>query len=266
MDAGKEVWLDTETIADAERFPEAIRRAIEESEAFVFVITPDSVRSAYCEQEVDHAEATGKRIVPILLERVPDDEIPPAVRDRNWIPFTDEGSFDQSVQRVIAAVDTDLAYRNGHTRWLVKAIDWERENKDKSFLLRGSELAAAEAWLAGAGHDADPPPTDLQRSYLLACRQANLRRQRRLAGAGLTVAAVSIGLLIFALISRGQAVSAESTASSQALAARSENLLGTDPETSILIAMKAFRERPTPTRCTPPVRHSTARRSDSPCR
>ena len=88
--------------------------------------------------------------------------------------------------------------------------------EDNSLLLRGSELSAAESWLAGAKADADPPPTELQRTYLLRSRQANLRRQRRFAGTGLTVAAVAVALLIFALISRGQAVTAESTASSRA--------------------------------------------------
>ena len=147
---------------------------------------------------------------------------------------------------MINAVDTDLEYRQRHTRWLVKAVDWERAWEDKSLLLRGSELTAAESWLAAAKADADPPPTELQRSYLLRSRQANLRRQRRFAGAGLTVAAVAIALLIFALISRGQAVTAESTASSRALAAQSTNLLGTDPETSLLLSMKALNVSPTP--------------------
>ena len=60
---GKEVWLDTEGIADAEVFPEAIKRAIEGSDAFLFVITPASVASSYCENEVEHAGEMQKRIV-----------------------------------------------------------------------------------------------------------------------------------------------------------------------------------------------------------
>ena len=243
---GKKVWLDLQTIADGEVFPDAIRRAIEESEAFVFVITPASVSSAYCGHEVDHAAALGKRIVPLLHEAVPDDEIPTAIAERNWIPFLDDDEFERSVDRVVVAVDTDLEYRKEHTRWLVKAAEWDREGRDHSFLLRGSELTAAEGWLAGAQNDADPPPTELQRSYLLASRQSNLRRQRRFAVGGVSVAVVAVALLVFALISRGQAVTAETTASSRALAAESQNLLTSDPETSVLVATKALEESPTP--------------------
>lgn len=88
---GKQVWLDTEGIADAEVFPEAIKRAIEGSDAFVFVITPSAVESAYCENEVEYAREMQKRIVPVLRDPVPDPELPAEIRDRNWIPFTEDG-------------------------------------------------------------------------------------------------------------------------------------------------------------------------------
>src|SRR6476660_6350067 len=48
---GKQVWVDVEGIRDAEVFPAAIRSAIESSDAFAFVISPDSVESPFCAQE-----------------------------------------------------------------------------------------------------------------------------------------------------------------------------------------------------------------------
>ena len=69
-DRGKQVWLDTEGIADGEVFPAAIKRAIEQSDAFLFVITPAGVDSAYCENEVEYAKEMQKRIVPVLRERM----------------------------------------------------------------------------------------------------------------------------------------------------------------------------------------------------
>src|SRR5437588_8850392 len=109
--------------------------------------------------------------------------------------------------RLLTAMDTDIEANKAHTRWLVKALEWDKEGRDKSFLLRGAELKAAEAWLASSRADADPAPSALQREYLLASRTASARRQRGLMAGSLVVAVASIGLLIFALISRGQAVS-----------------------------------------------------------
>jgi hypothetical protein len=66
---GKDVWVDVEGIRDAEVFPAAIRSAIEASEAFAFVISPDSVESPFCEQEIRHAVDSHKLIVPCSTAR-----------------------------------------------------------------------------------------------------------------------------------------------------------------------------------------------------
>jgi len=243
---GKHVWLDTEGIADAEVFPEAIKRAIEGSDAFVFVITPSAVESAFCENEVEYAREMQKRIVPVLRYPVPDPDLPAEIRDRNWIPFTEDGEFDAGLSRLLNALDTDLEAARAHTRWLVKALEWDSERRDKSFLLRGAELKAAETWLASQREGAEPAPTQLQREYLLASREAAARRQRTMTVGAAAIAAVSVGLLIFALISRGQAVSERVGARAQALAAESQAQLANDPEISVILGMRAVKTRATP--------------------
>ncbi|MDX6592861.1 MAG: hypothetical protein QOJ13_2057 [Gaiellales bacterium] len=248
---GKTVWIDTEGIGDAEVFPEAIRSAIEQSDGFVFVISPDSVASRYCENEVDYAVALNKRLVPVLHVPVPDTELPEPIQVRNWIPFTDPATFDASAGRLVSALETDLENAKAHTRWLVKSLEWDGSGRDRSLTLRGSELAAAEAWL-GAAAQREPLPTEVQHEHIAASRVAASRRQRSLMGASLLVAAVSVGLLVFALISRNDAISAKSAAQQQALvsksralAAVSETQLQIDPERSMLLAAEAVRTEPT---------------------
>jgi WD40 repeat protein len=248
---GKTVWIDTEGIGDAEVFPEAIRSAIEQSDGFVFVISPDSVASRYCENEVDYAVALNKRLVPVLRVPVPDTDLPEPIQVRNWIPFTDPATFDSSAGRLVSALETDLDNAKAHTRWLVKALEWDGSGRDRSLLLRGSELAAAEGWL-GAAAQREPVPTELQHEHVAASRAAASRRQRSLMGASLLVAAVSVALLVFALISRNDAISAKSAAQQQALVSKSRALaavsqtqLQIDPERSILLAAEAVRTQPT---------------------
>jgi WD40 repeat protein len=243
---GKSVWLDTDGIEDAEVFPQAIRTAIEGSDAFVFVITPESAASRFCEQEVEHALELHKRLVPLLREPVADNALPEAVRIRNWIPFTPDVDAHAASDRLVVALDTDLDYVRAHTRWLVKALEWDTHGRDKSFLLRGSELGNAETWLAGASDHADPAPTTLQREYLLASRTASTRRQRILVGASLTAVLIAAGLAAFALVSRNDAVNAEANAKSRALAAESATQLSVDPERALLLAMAAERADKTP--------------------
>ncbi len=241
---GKSVWIDTRGIADTEVFPQALRTAIEGSDAFLFVITPHSVTSDFCEQEVTYARSLEKRIVPVLRAPVPDPSIPEEIRNRNWIPFTDTDDFAASLDRVVRALDTDLAATREHTRWLVKALEWDEEGRDRSFLLRGSELKAAENWLARTSPEAEPAPTTVQNEYVLASRRAAARRQRTLATVSLVVAVVAVGLGVLALVSRNQAVSAGRTDRAQALAAESENELSGDPEVSVLLGRQAVQTEP----------------------
>ena len=243
---GKSVWIDTQGIADTEVFPQALRSAIEGSDAFLFVITPDSVASDFCEQEVTYARSLEKRIVPALRAPVPDPAIPEEIRHRNWIPFTEAEDVDASLDRVVRALDTDLAACKEHTRWLVKALEWDAEDRDRSFLLRGSELKAAESWLAGTSPEAEPAPTTVQSEYVLASRRAAARRQRTLVTASLVVAVVAVGLGVVALVPRNQAVSAGRTDRVQALAAESQNELSADPEVSVLLARQAVQTDPDP--------------------
>jgi WD40 repeat protein len=74
---------------------------------------------------------------------------------------------------------------------------------------------------------------------------AATRRQRRLVATSLAVAAVSLGLLVFALISRHAAVTAQATSKSRALAAQSDYHFTTEPELAILLAMQAVKTRST---------------------
>ena len=240
---GKDVWIDIEGIRDAEVFPDALREAIESSEGFVFVISPASVSSRFCMREVVDAVETGKRIVPVDWERVPEDDVPEPIRVRNWIPTGDD--LGATVERVVKALETDLEHLREHTHWEMKALEWNAKERERSLLLRGADLSAAEAWLGGA-EARDPPPTPLQREYLTVSRQAAANRQRRVATVSVVVALVSVALLVFALIQRGQAVSARKTMESRALALASQAQNAVDPERGLLLAMAAAKTRATP--------------------
>ncbi|MGZ4172758.1 MAG: toll/interleukin-1 receptor domain-containing protein, partial [Solirubrobacteraceae bacterium] len=118
---GMDVWVDVEGIRDAEVFPAALSRAIEGSDTFLFVITPESVGSPFCDQEVTHASELNKHIIPLALRSVPDDQLPEEIRYRNWIPV--DGDPSAELDRIIAAIDADLPWEQEHTRVTVRALE-----------------------------------------------------------------------------------------------------------------------------------------------
>src|SRR3712207_4131391 len=70
--AGKDAWFDWEVIPLTADCWAEIQEGIETADSFVFIISPDSVASKVCIQEIDHATAHKKRIVPVVYRDSPD--------------------------------------------------------------------------------------------------------------------------------------------------------------------------------------------------
>ena len=145
--------------------------------------------------------------------------------------------------KLSSALDTDLDWARAHTRLLVRAVDWDTR-KDNSLLLRGRDLAQAERDLA-ANAAKEPTPTELQQRYVLASRRAASRRQRALLGGVLAALAVSVALGVVALLQRNTANDRARVARSQALAARAEGALATEPVTALADSVEAVETSPT---------------------
>src|SRR5512139_3922133 len=70
-----DTWIDWKSIPKGEDWEQEIYRGIEEADAFLFLISPDSVTSEMCSKEIAHAVKNGKRILPIFIANVGDSEI-----------------------------------------------------------------------------------------------------------------------------------------------------------------------------------------------
>lgn len=201
-DIEKEVWVDFEDIPLSADWWKEIQAGIDAAETFIFVLTPDSVRSDICRQEIDYAVQANKRLVPILHRDIVEDADKEKVHDQvsshNWIFFRDDDDFDGAFQKLVDAVETDLDHNRTHTRLLVRAKEWNDNKQNSSYLLRDADLQLAEAWLT-LGVNKSPSPTNLHAEYINSSRLNQARRQRN-ALFGVTVAlGVAIALTIFSV-------------------------------------------------------------------
>lgn len=242
----KKAWVDWEAIPPTAEWLAEIHAAIEASDAFLFVISPDSSSSTMCREELAHAEKLGKRIVPVNIRLVDPADLPPALAELQWITFDDGRSFDDSVEELVETLDTDFEWVREHTHWLAKAREWERSGRDRSFLLRGSELRSAESWLTTPGAAAkEPPATPLHNEFVFAGRQAAIRRQRMFVASVATALLVTFVLAVVAFLQRNQAISERRTAVSELLASASRERLDTSLDTALLLAAAAYDTRKT---------------------
>jgi WD domain, G-beta repeat len=203
--------------------------------------------STECEKELRHACEHSKRLFPVLYRDVEPDQAPDAVRSVQWSDLRDEAVFEHSFERLSAALDTDFGWMREHTRLLQRALEWDRASRDASRLLRGHDLAEAERWLTQQGTNGDRQPTGLQAEYVFASRAATVRRQRATVTAVLVALGVALGLAVFALIQRSDAIDREQVARSRELAAQSALQLRVDPAEGLRLAVAAVQTEATTT-------------------
>lgn len=186
--AAENIWVDWEGIPLSADWREEITRGIQKSDVFLFVISPDSLSSQVCAEEVEIAVKNNKRIVAVL-HREPEkgNPMPNEIGSTNWVYLRASDDFNKVIPQLVETLNTDLGWIRQHTRILERAIEWDKSKRSNAYLLRGEDLEASEQWLTGAANQAQQP-TSLQIEYIRSSRKA-AKRQRR----------ITTGISIFAM-------------------------------------------------------------------
>ncbi|MDJ0900539.1 MAG: TIR domain-containing protein, partial [Xenococcus sp. MO_188.B8] len=176
IEVGKLTWfekesIDQESIAD---FQQEIYRGIENSDNFLFIISPKSVNSSACSEEVEYAQSLNKRIVTVVYQPVPPEELHPVLAKIQWINFNQHGGdLHANFPQLVRTIDTDREHVHSHTKWSQEAREWAQKDKTADLLLRGSELLFAQKWLEETEQlGKQPLATDLQKEFITASQKA----------------------------------------------------------------------------------------------
>ncbi|MEQ9486000.1 TIR domain-containing protein [Coleofasciculus sp. F4-SAH-05] len=171
---GKRTWFDQESIASGSNFAQEIRQGIKACDNFLFILSPRSVNSPYCADEVEYAASLNKRFVTVLHREVNSNELHPELAKVQWIDFNpNEKDFNANFRQLVRTLDTDREHLHNHTKWSQRAIEWEEKGKSADLLLRGSEFGIAENWLMEAEQQKkQPAATPLQKAFIESSQNA----------------------------------------------------------------------------------------------
>jgi WD40 repeat protein len=202
-----EAWVDWEGIPPSSDWMDEIQRAIEGADAFLFVISPDSLASEVCGQELELGIKYNKKLIPIL-HRDPEQGtvMHEKLSSHNWVYLRDQDNYDAGISKVFESINVDLDWVRQHTRLLQRAREWEDKNRNNSFLLQGADLEEAERWMTQAAAQEGREVVPLQAEYVAASRTAATKRQRTVLVFVSLALVVSVALGIVALFSRNDAV------------------------------------------------------------
>ncbi len=246
-----DAWVDEGDIPPSAKWMGEINHGIENSDAFVAVVSPDSAESRVCGEEVRHADQLGKPILPIV-RRDATGTIS-EIADRNWIFWRTDDERTVALTKIDEALTIDPDWAKQHQSLLNDALDWDRNGRDRNRLARGEALSGAESALTVTRKRGQPQATELMREYVRSGRTEASRRQRRTITMALGVAVVSLALAAVAFwqfqranTERERAEEQLALASSRALAAQAIQLrvFGND-DLAILMSAEAASRAPT---------------------
>jgi hypothetical protein len=101
---GKTTWFDQESIASGADFAEEIKQGINACDNFLFILSPRSVNSPYCANEVEYAASLNKQFVTVLHREVNSDELHPELAKVQWIDFNQNpGNFQTNFRQLVSA-------------------------------------------------------------------------------------------------------------------------------------------------------------------
>ncbi|MBK8780637.1 MAG: toll/interleukin-1 receptor domain-containing protein [Anaerolineales bacterium] len=216
-----DAWVDWEGIPLSSDWMAEISAAITGGDAFVFVISPDSLKSQICQNELELGIKNNKKIIPVLY-REPEkrQKMHPKLASTNWVYMRSrKDDFKATIPQLVSAIQTDLGWVQQHTRLLERSTEWERKNKNNSYLLQGEDLENGEKWMTESTQHISREVIPLQAEYISTSRKNAVQRQRNLTiGIGL-ILVVSILMSIFAFFQWRSAVDSKKAAEASALAA-----------------------------------------------
>lgn len=95
VEHSREAWVDWQDIPLTADWWQEIERGIEAANTFIFVISPDSIASKVCNQEIDHAVRHHKRLIPVVRrDDLEMNLVHPALAKHNWLFFRERDDFD----------------------------------------------------------------------------------------------------------------------------------------------------------------------------
>jgi hypothetical protein len=195
---GFEVKIDRRDLPYGEEWQKELADFIRASDTVVWLVSPDSVGSKWCNWELGEVVRLSKRLVPVCIGPVVPEDLPEALGRIHLLPSSGTYEPEKHQRALVEALNTDRAWIKEAARLADRAREWLARERSSALLLRGPALRSAETWSVRKPKVAQPPPAEVL-ELLLASKRGAASRQRWAVGGALAVAVFGIGVAAIAL-------------------------------------------------------------------
>lgn len=210
---GFSVIIDRRDLPYGEEWQGELAAFIAQSDTVVWLVSPASVKSKWCNWELGEVVRLSKRLVPVRVRDIDPGVLPESLGKIHLLPV--EGAYVPSAHEadLVGALNTDRAWLKQATGLGERAREWSGKSRDGALQLRGRALTEAEAWSQTRPRGEAPAPASEILELILASRRAQDRRRRMTVAGSIAAAIVAFVLAAaavwFGLEAQEQAAEAE---------------------------------------------------------
>lgn len=201
---GLTVTIDTRDLPFGEKWQKELAGFIKGADAIVYIVSPRSVASHWCKWELAQVAAQSKRLVPVVREPVPLENLPPEISEIHLFPWSETHADEDRAALLAPVLLTDRDWVKEHSRLGDLAATWTSNERSNDRLLRGQALESAERWAQRRPASA-PAPSSEHLAFISASQSAAKRRARQWRTGISTVAIGALALAGLAFWQRQEA-------------------------------------------------------------
>lgn len=158
-ESGYHIFHDMNDIPMMVENEDYIFTSILKSDNFIYLISPNTVRSEYCNKELEFALKHNKRIIPVLYRdlQYESEMLDGIVAKKTILQAPKQNApVDPLVNDIITIIETDKDYVRKHSEYLFLARRWDLKGRNQADLLYGSERKEAVKWLKETSESLQP--------------------------------------------------------------------------------------------------------------
>jgi TIR domain len=123
---GFEITIDRRDLPYGEEWQKELADFIRDSDTVIWLISPDSVASKWCNWELGEVGRLNKRLVPVKIGDVSPEELPESLGRIHLLPV--DGVYDPGahLSSLVATLNTDRGWMKEATRLADRAREWMR--------------------------------------------------------------------------------------------------------------------------------------------
>ncbi len=180
---GFQVLIDRRDLPYGEEWQKELGDFIRGSDTVIWLVSPDSIRSDWCNWELGLVGDLKKRLIPIKIRDTEISLIPKAIGKIHLLPAEGLFTLIDHLQKLVDTLNRDTGWLKQHTRLAALAERWVVVGKSDDALIRGIELENAELWATSRPRYA-PSLTDAQSRFIQLSREnqreRNIAEQRQI--------------------------------------------------------------------------------------